>query len=54
MSVAIGDVNGDGKADLAVANYYSHNVSIILGNGNGTFALAVNYSLGASNSVPVA
>src|SRR5205823_614511 len=30
-SVAIGDFNGDGKQDLAVANYSSHTVSIRLG-----------------------
>jgi hypothetical protein len=33
-SVAVGDFNGDGKLDLAVANYRSNNVSILLGNGN--------------------
>jgi uncharacterized repeat protein (TIGR01451 family) len=31
------DFNGDGKLDLAVANNGSNNVSILLGNGNGTF-----------------
>src|SRR5207248_320280 len=46
QSVAIGDFNGDGKADLAVANINSNNVSILLGNGNGTFAVAVNYVVG--------
>src|SRR5215813_3339195 len=30
-SVAVGDFNGDGKLDLAVANYNSHNVSVLLG-----------------------
>ncbi|HEY6866139.1 MAG TPA: T9SS type A sorting domain-containing protein, partial [Candidatus Eisenbacteria bacterium] len=37
LSVAIGDLDGDGKADLAVANFYSDNVSVLLGNGDGTF-----------------
>ena len=33
----MGDFNGDGKLDLAVANYGSNTVSVLLGNGNGTF-----------------
>jgi hypothetical protein len=37
QSVAVGDFNGDGKPDLAVANYIPGNVSLLLGNGNGTF-----------------
>ena len=45
-SVAVGDFNGDGKADLAVANRDSNNVSVLLGNGNGTFQAAVNYGAG--------
>src|SRR5262249_5761227 len=45
FSVAIGDLNGDGKLDLAVANYgdpLSGNgaISVFLGNGNGTFSAA--------------
>ena len=46
-SAAVSDFNGDGKLDLAVANYYSANVSVLLGNGNGTFQSAVNYSVGS-------
>ncbi len=46
--MAVGDFNGDGKADLAVANYSSNNVSVLLGNGNGTFQAAVNYAAGTS------
>src|SRR5580658_8626197 len=36
-SVAVADVNGDGKPDLIVANYLSSTLSVMLGNGNGTF-----------------
>ena len=42
-----GDVNGDGKPDLAVANSGSDTVSILLGNGDGTFAAALNYGVGS-------
>lgn len=47
-SVAISDLNGDGRLDLAVANFLSNNVSVLLGNGNGTFAPQVNYAAGAA------
>ena len=36
-SVAIGDLNGDGSLDLAVANEYSNSISVLLGNADGTF-----------------
>src|ERR1041384_3143583 len=49
-SVAIGDFNGDGKLDLALANGLSANISVLLGNGNGTFLAAVNYPAGSSPS----
>jgi len=47
QSVAVGDFNGDGKPDLAVVNSYSNNVSILLGNGDGTFQIHVDYPTGA-------
>src|SRR5215472_15708938 len=47
ISVAVGDFNGDGKPDLAVANANSNNVSVLLGQGDGTFLLAVNYAAGS-------
>jgi tetratricopeptide (TPR) repeat protein len=45
-SVAIGDFNGDGKPDLAVVNSAGNNVSVLLGNGEGTFPAAPTYSAG--------
>src|ERR1700733_13249499 len=45
--VAVGDFNGDGIPDLAVANNLSNDVSILIGNGNGSFKTAVNYMAGS-------
>ena len=36
-AVAVGDFNGDGMSDLAVTNYYSSDVSALLGTGTGSF-----------------
>ena len=52
-SVAHGDFNGDGKTDLAVSNNNTSNVSVLLGNGDGTFQPRVNYST-ATNPQSVA
>ena len=43
-TVAIGDLNGDGKLDFAVANANIGYMSVLFGNGNGTFQAAVNYT----------
>jgi hypothetical protein len=40
FSVASADLNGDSKADLAVANNTSNNVTVLLGKGEGGFSAA--------------
>ncbi len=48
LSVVMGDVNGDGIADIAVANYSSNSVSVLLGNGDGTFQTAQTFATESS------
>src|SRR5258706_5512197 len=47
-SVALGDLNGDGKPDLAVAN--SSCLSVLLGNGDATFRARADYAAGGAGS----
>jgi hypothetical protein len=51
VSVAVGDFNGDGKQDQAVANQSSDNVTILLGDGSGNFTTAAT-SPEAAGGVP--
>jgi len=46
VGIAAGDFNGDGKLDLATAN--GHTVSILLGNGDGTFAAPTDFTTGTA------
>ena len=50
VSVIAADFNGDGKADLAVANSDSNTVSVYINNGGGTFATKVDYNAKVDNS----
>ncbi|XXF80027.1 VCBS repeat-containing protein [Myxococcaceae bacterium GXIMD 01537] len=53
--LAVADYNGDGKLDLATANFVGNSVSILLGNGDGTFQSAVPHSMpGTPSSVAAA
>jgi hypothetical protein len=52
LSLAVGDFNGDGIADLAVANVKDNTVSILLGNGNGTFSGAAQSPIHVIGSSP--
>ena len=44
--IAEGDFNGDGKLDLAVTDYSNNNVSVLLGNGDGTFQAPRTFPVG--------
>ncbi len=51
VPIAVGDFNGDGKPDLVTANdtapgNVESTVSILLGNGDGTFQTAMNFAAG--------
>ena len=48
FGVAVGDFNRDGKLDVAVTNSADNTVSILLGNGDGTFKPQVAYPTGAA------
>jgi hypothetical protein len=58
VKLAIADVDGDGKPDLVVANENSGSntgsVGLLLGNGNGTFQVALNYPSGGAVNTSVA
>jgi len=42
--IAMGDFNGDGKADLVSSNWSTATISVFINNGNGTFAAKVDYT----------
>ena len=46
-SACTADLNGDGLLDLAVANWMSNDVSILLNKGDRTFGIPVNFRIGS-------
>ncbi len=48
FGIVSADFNKDGKIDLAVLNNADNNVSVLIGDGNGSFAAPVNISLGTA------
>ncbi|MGA6983660.1 MAG: FG-GAP-like repeat-containing protein [Candidatus Sulfotelmatobacter sp.] len=51
QAVAVGDFNGDGNQDVAVVNFASNTVTILLGNGSGSFTPAPNCTATSVNCV---
>ncbi|HXI69734.1 MAG TPA: VCBS repeat-containing protein [Verrucomicrobiae bacterium] len=47
-ALAIGDLNGDSRPELVVANNGANNVSLLLNNGDGTFKPRTNYVTGTA------
>ncbi len=56
FSVAVADLNADGKPDIVAANEFSSSVAVLLGNGDGSFQRASIYSSGGiyAQSVKIA
>ena len=52
VSLAVGDFSGDGIPDLATANVRDNTVTILLGNGDGTFTQAANSPVTVVGSSP--
>ena len=46
QAIATGDFNGDGHVDIATVNSTSDDISVLLGNGNGTFQSAISFGVG--------
>lgn len=53
MFVLQRDLNGDGRRDLLVVNHDSDSISILLGNGDGTFKPQVQYAAGTMPNITV-
>jgi hypothetical protein len=48
VTVAVADLTGDGIPDIVTVNDDRNDVSVLAGNGDGTFGAAINYAVGGS------
>ncbi|GAA4038977.1 hypothetical protein GCM10022409_25800 [Hymenobacter glaciei] len=48
-SVAVADVNGDGRPDIVTANFTDNTAGVLLGQAGGSFAAVITYSTGAGS-----
>jgi hypothetical protein len=46
VNMATGDFNRDGTPDIVYPSYYTNDISVLIGDGTGGFAPAVNYPVG--------
>ncbi len=54
QGLVVGDFDNDGNLDLAVANENDNTISILLGNGNGTFQAQTTVNSGATAPIALA
>jgi hypothetical protein len=52
LSLTVGDLNGDGHLDVAVADFYCNDVKVLLGDGHGGLALAPGSPFSTGGSYP--
>jgi hypothetical protein len=49
----VADFNGDGRQDTATVNNASNNISVLLGNGSGSFGTVTNFALSGGATTPI-
>ena len=52
-SIAVGNFNADTNLDIVTANVNSSEISIFLGNGDGTFSTSTEFPIGGTDPIPV-
>jgi hypothetical protein len=50
VKIVVADIDGDTVPDVVTANNGSDDISVLLGNGDGSFSVAQNYDVGAAPS----